>query len=174
MAIVPKGFSGTAGGSWRMYVRGEKALVKKLSVYEKITRLKLYEVLKISLLSLEAESKRLITSGYYKPAVDTGRMRMSVTNEIVSFTPNKAEGKYGTNVDYAIYVHEGTDPHFPPLDAIQEWARLHNIPAFLVAKKLAEEGTKARPFATDALENKRAKITLAFKKALKSDLGASI
>ncbi|MEO0595068.1 MAG: hypothetical protein AAF126_03060 [Chloroflexota bacterium] len=52
--------------------------------------------------------------------------------------------------EYAVYVEEGTRPHFPPLDAIRPWADRHGIPAFLVARKIAREGTDPRYFMRDS------------------------
>lgn len=141
MPTVPRGFSGTAGAKFGVFVRGYKSLQRKLATYEKVTQLKSYEALKRSLILLEAEMKKLITYGYYRPAVQRGRMRLSVGGQIISFTPVKAEAKVGTNVYYAIYVHEGT--------------------RFMIA----------RPFAVDALDNKRNEIMNMFEKAYKYDLG---
>ena len=91
-----------------------------------------FDNLKRALIILEAESVRLITSGYYQPAVDTGRLRQSITSQVVLFTGTQAEGLVGTNVFYAIYVHEGT--------------------IFM----------RKRPFLADALKNKQVEIQAIF------------
>lgn len=43
---------------------------------------------------------------------------------------------------YAIFVEEDTRPHWPPPGALSGWADRHGIPEFLVARKIAQEGTE--------------------------------
>jgi len=85
--------------------------------------------------------------------VDTGRLRSSITSRVAEH-----QVFIGSNVEYAPYVEFGTDPHFPPLDAMQPWARRHGFPAgrsgaFLVAQAIARRGTRARAFLKPALES---------------------
>lgn len=49
-------------------------------------------------------------------------------------------------VDYAIYVHEGTRAHFPPVSAVSRWAVSHGINPWALAVSMAKKGTKANPF----------------------------
>jgi len=68
--------------------------------------------------------------------VDTGKMKKSLR-----FT----WGPWGARVDAkkpAGWVDWGTKPHWPPVKALQGWARRHGIPAFLVARKIAKDGTE--------------------------------
>lgn len=94
-------------------------------------------------LRVQARARRLCP-------VDEGRLRSSIQ---VGFG-NDSRGhfvKVGTDVSYAIYVHEGTRPHWPPVLALGGWAQRHNIAAFLVARAVARHGTRAHPFLRDAL-----------------------
>jgi RNA-splicing ligase RtcB len=52
----------------------------------------------------------------------TGEMRKNIGYEIHKEAA-KIIGVFGTgaNVPYSIYRHEGTRPHWPPIDAIQKW-----------------------------------------------------
>lgn len=100
------------------------------------SRLNGLQALEKSLLLIEAEAKRLIKSGYYQPAIDTGRMIGSITYEINVAGLTELEGRVGTNVEYAIYVHNGT-------------ARM-----------------KARPFLLDAVANKQEQIVDIFNKVI--------
>ena len=60
----------------------------------------------------------------------------------------------GANAPHAIFVHEGTKPHWPPAKPIRVWVHKKlNVPAeeidtvtYLVQRKIAREGTKAKPF----------------------------
>lgn len=70
----------------------------------------------------------------------------------------------GTNVDHAIFVHEGTKPHWPNRKSILAWVH-RKFPkyrsdlkkkkslAFLVSRKIAKYGTEANPFLKDAFDN---------------------
>lgn len=53
---------------------------------------------------------------------------------------------------HSIYAHEPTRPHWPPVAALQGWAKRHGIDAFLVAKAISEKGTEGVPFLKDAAE----------------------
>lgn len=88
----------------------------------------------------------------YTP-VDTGRLRASITTQV---EPLRAT--VGTNVKYSSFVEFGTRPHFPPLSAMQPWARRHGFPtgkagAFLVALAIARHGTRPRYMFKYALED---------------------
>ena len=54
--------------------------------------------------------------------------------------------------EYAIFVEEGTKPHWAPRDALQGWADRHGIPVFLVQRKIAQDGTEPRYFWRDTIE----------------------
>lgn len=124
-----------------------------------------------SVLTVEGEAKRLAP-------VDTGRLRASLTHR-VDPEPVPRFGEVGTNVFYAPYVHEGREPgKMPPVSAIQTWVhhkgiggkvlgqgRIRRAPAaveraiaFVIARRIAQVGIKARPFLRDALEKSRKAI----------------
>lgn len=76
--------------------------------------------------------------------VDTGRLRNSITHEV---DRGGQRARVGSNVSYARAVEFGTRPHFPPLAALQPWARRHGFPAgrrgaWLVARTIAVRGTR--------------------------------
>lgn len=80
-----------------------------------------------------------------------------------------------TNADYSVYVHDGTKPHWPPVDKIQKWVRIKKLAAsysekgnrqggtkrqhaedrrvaWLIARKIARKGTKGIKFFDIALK----------------------
>jgi len=73
--------------------------------------------------------------------VDTGRYRNSIV-PAVSTRANVVEGIVGSNLSYAPYVVLGTRPHYPPLAALQVWARRHGISARAVQRAIGRRGTK--------------------------------
>lgn len=108
-----------------------------------------------SALELEAAVKE-------RTPVDTARLRDSITHEVDAHqVPEWA--RVGTNVDYARPVEEGRRPHWPPLAALQPWARRHGFPAgragaFLVARAIAARGTKARHMFRDGFREVRGQV----------------
>lgn len=79
------------------------------------------------------------------------------------------KGTLLNTAEYAYWVHEGTSPgHFPPLAAIEPWAKRHKIPAFLVARKIFREGTEGTPFFQLALDKRDRQADSIFAKALEN------
>ena len=93
----------------------------------------------------------------YAP-VDTGRLRASIVPE-VRMAGADVVGVVGTNVKYGPFMELGTRPHWPPLGALETWARRHGTTAFVVARAIARRGTKARRYLQKALQNNREAIT---------------
>lgn len=87
----------------------------------------------------------LVSGIYYKTTVTPSGM------ETVVRPSDKAD-------EYAIFVERGTKPHFPPIAALQGWADRHGIPAFLVARKIARDGTEPRYMWRDTLNDLQQKV----------------
>jgi len=84
--------------------------------------------------------------------VDTGILRGSVKTDMDSAAmPQWAS--WLTNTKYAPYVEFGTKPHFPPVGALEGWAKRHNTSAFIVARAIARHGTKPHLMFTMAAED---------------------
>ncbi len=91
--------------------------------------------------------------------VDTGRLRASILPEVRSNAlTGSVMGVVGSNVDYAPYMELGTKAHFPPLSALEVWAKRHGTTAFVVAKAIARKGIKARRFLQGGIEQNESKI----------------
>lgn len=72
--------------------------------------------------------------------------------------------------NYAVFVHEGTRAHFPPVmkgKGLDLWARRKNINAWAVAKAMSRKGTKRNPFLERAVKKRETKVNSLFNKALK-------
>jgi hypothetical protein len=78
---------------------------------------------------------------------DTGKMKKSL---------RFAWGPWGATVAAKTpggWVDQGTKPHWPPVKALEGWAKRHGIPAFLVARSIARKGTKRTGWFTDAISD---------------------
>lgn len=110
---------------------------------------------------VEAEAKRLCP-------VDTNRLRSSIGHQLIT-DGGALSVRVGTNVDYALFVHEGTRPHIIRPRTKKALAFVWpnapgNIAAgrpkrskrgksgpFVVLAYVQHPGTRARPFLVDAL-----------------------
>ncbi len=114
---------------------------------------------------LESAGRTVELAAKEKVTVDTGRLRSSITTKVET-----DRAIVGSNLKYAPYIEFGTRPHFPPLSAMQPWARRHGFPAgirgaFLVARKIARFGTPARPYLLPALNQSAGAIRRFLEKA---------
>lgn len=107
-----------------------------------------------------------------KKAVASGELMRNINAEVVR-EAGKIIGVVGVggNVPYGIYRHEGTKPHFPPIEAIKKWVIIKGLVrdkgrpvsvrgakksvnldaeaksiAYLIARKISRKGTQGLPF----------------------------
>jgi HK97 gp10 family phage protein len=102
--------------------------------------------------------------------VDTGRLRASITPEVRrgAGMDNVVIGVVGSNVTYAPYMELGTQAHFPPVAALETWARRHGLTALVVARAIGRRGLAARRFLQRAFEDNRDRIKNILERAVKS------
>ena len=92
--------------------------------------------------------------------IDTGRLRSNIIYRVFFGT-----AVISPNVDYAVYVHEGTRPHSMPFNAVEPWARRKGIPAGAVWQSIRHKGTKGNPFMRRAAEQSGDGVRKFFKDA---------
>jgi HK97 gp10 family phage protein len=97
--------------------------------------------------------------------VDTGRLRASITPEVRT-EGRTVIGVVGSNLFYAPYSELGTRPHWPPLAALEVWARRHGTTAFVVARAISRRGTKAVRFLQRAVEDNQQRIVTILDRAV--------
>jgi HK97 gp10 family phage protein len=102
--------------------------------------------------------------------VDIGLLRASITPS-VSSSGNTTTGVVGSNVKYAPFMELGTRPHWPPLAALEVWARRHGTTAYVVARAIARRGLKARRYLGRALEDNTRKIIKIFRDEVRRIIG---
>lgn len=99
-------------------------------------------------------------------AWDTGNLANTI---VVKREDQGLTSKIEAQAPYAPYVEYGTRPHFPPMDALEGWARRHGFEsAWPICKAISERGLKERPFLLPAYLKVRdvffKKITEVFRK----------
>lgn len=94
-----------------------------------------------SAIDVQREAKERLKE---QKAWDTGHLANTV---IVERSPDGMIAEVGPTAPYGVYVEAGARPHFPPLDALEGWAKRHGFSsAWPICKAIAERGLKARPF----------------------------
>lgn len=123
-------------------VKGLDELEHKLEHADEHLKQELAKAMVVSTFKVKNDIQEKITN---KGISNTGELRRSVT--VIEASPYK--GIVGVGEKYGAFVEFGTSPHFPPVDAIERWAQTKlGQPGlgFIIAKKIAREGTEAQPF----------------------------
>ena len=131
-------------GEFRVKIEGVKELQKKLSD-PNFVKGPLRDFFEKSAFTILATAQELVPR-------DRSRLAGSIH---IKIEPLRAQ--VGTNIFYAPFVEFGTRPHWPPIAAMDPWARRHGFPPgrsgmFLVARAIARKGTRAQPYMQPALE----------------------
>ena len=90
-------------------------------------------------------------------AMDTGHLSTTILAE---FSPTKIEAEIGPTAKYGPYIEFGAGPavgrkkFFPPMEALESWARQHGFEsAWPICKAISERGLRARPYLTPAYDD---------------------
>lgn len=122
-------------------VEGLKELQKEI---EKMTKRQAHESKKevyASGIDIQRIAKEKLR-GY--GAWDTGNLANSIMVDLVQ---SGSVAEIGPEALYGIYVEMGARAHFPPPDALEDWARRHGFDsAWPICKVIAERGLTARPY----------------------------
>lgn len=88
--------------------------------------------------------------------VDTGQLASSIEAVVENVGKTITEIRVGSNNDAAAPQEFGTEPHFPPVSALRDWARRvlgDESAAYPVARSIAETGLDAQPYLRPAFED---------------------
>ena len=103
----------------------------------------------------------------------SGLTARSITSDVAS-TPTGVLGVVASSAPNALFLELGTRPHMPPVAAIEPWVRAvlgirepkeAKRVAFLVARKIAREGTPAREPLGKAIAVTEAQVLMMFERA---------
>lgn len=123
-------------------------------------------------LMLERETMEVLAAN---DKIATGDLRKSVSYKVTRLLSDYLITCF-TNTNYAVYVHDGTRPHFPPIEPIMQWVKRKRLSgsysikthdrignkskqfdedrqlAFMIARSIAKKGTKGLKFFDIALK----------------------
>lgn len=143
-------------------VKGWDDLKKIASRYPEASKTHINWAIRRAIISIQGDSMK-------NAPKDTGRLAGSLRTKFGDFW-----GVLEAGAGYALPVHEGTKPHFPPTSALEGWVRRHfgvsgkqaQSIAFLIARKISQTGTRPRPFMRDAVGVNEVRIDQDFNTAL--------
>jgi len=136
-------------------------LVKGFERAPEITQTELYKAAMLSTMLLEREIKENTPRGVGAGGGLAGSINSRVT------TPGDAiVGVVGSPLNYAEPVELGSKPHFPPVQAIEDWVNMKlgkggkegRSMAFAIARKISREGTKGAFMFETGLEDNEEQI----------------
>lgn len=142
-------------GNLRVEITGIKELQAAFLQSPTIATTEINTAIKKSILLMKTAATK------YAP-VDLGFLRNS--GMVSEFSNMK--GVLKNTAPYAIYVHDGTLPHWPNITAITPWAERHGIVPFVLARSIADKGTKANPFFKKAIDESNTQVQNSFTVAL--------
>jgi HK97 gp10 family phage protein len=141
----------------KVEVTGIDELVKSFTKSPAVVRKYANEAIKKSVFTLLANAR-------INTPVDRGFLRGAAM--VTSFEDFK--GMLKNQAPYAIYVHEGTRPHYVSTKAIEGWANRKGIPPWAVRRAIMTKGTKAQPFFNDSVEASQEEVQKFFNQAAQS------
>lgn len=138
-----------------------EGLDEMIEVFKKApeeTTKELNRFIKKSLLKILGESRKLapVDQGFLRGAAMVTQFR-----NLIGILENTAP--------YAVFVHDGTRPHWPPFgvgQGVEPWARKHGIPAFLAARSISRKGTEGTPFFDDAIKKTQTTVQRIFDRSI--------
>ena len=99
-------------------------------------------------LKLEADTVDVIDENDIR---SEGSLRKSISSETLNRSTEAVLSylvKVFGNVNYAVFVHEGTKPHFPPIEPIMRWVKNKGIGQQFYIKSKRAVATKRKPVKT--------------------------
>jgi len=141
----------------RLELRGAEELTAALARSPQVVRLTQAEAMTAALLLVERDARRNVRQ-------DTRRLMNSITHSLRT-EPNRLVGRVGPSLRYGLYVERGTRPHWPPIAALQGWARRHGVNPYALQRAIGRRGTRPRPFLVPAYLRNAERIIRLFAQA---------
>jgi hypothetical protein len=133
---------------FKVEIKGDKEIARLLKRIPKEKEAEVKVEVGDIALKMQARARAYLRT---EPAMDTGNLANSILAEL---SPTAIEAEIGPVAKYGPYVEFGTRPHFPPMEALEAWARHHGFEsAWPICKVIAERGLRARPYLGPAYED---------------------
>lgn len=143
----------------RVKVKGANELARNLSNAKGQFPVFMRRALTKSVIKLQKEAKHEA-----KGSRDTGTLIRNIKRSVKGL-----RGEVVSGAKHSVFVEEGTRPHMPPIAPLEAWAaRKLGSPGlgFVIARKIAREGTEAQPFMQPAVDSSENAILGYFEKEI--------
>lgn len=148
-------------------------VARGLDLYQKRTFMSIQKAVAISMAHVVRAAVKYIRT---RDIIAEGSLLSSITS-VVRRETERIIGEAGTNMQHAVFVHQGTRPHWPPPGPIQKWVALKmrrgmletddiRSTAFLVSRAISRRGTRARPFLAVSLRSQQSRMVREVVKAI--------
>ena len=145
----------------KIEIKGDKEIARLLKRIPKEKEAEVKAEVGNIALKMQARARAYLRTA---PAMDTGNLANSILAEL---SPTAIEAEIGATAKYSPYVEFGTRPHFPPMEALEAWARHHGFEnAWPICKVIAERGLRARPYLTPAYDDFSGELVIRLEKVL--------
>jgi len=131
-------------GLFSVKARGE-LVIKAVDRLARTSEETIKSVLAKGAIDLQREIKANIKKQH---AIDTGNLWRSVQ---IKTKEGGLVKEVIEQADYGVYVERGTKKHFPPVKALELWAKRRGLNVYAVVKAIGKKGTKAKPHFIPAL-----------------------
>lgn len=107
--------------------------------------------------------------------IEKGEVPIGVSNQLrqsimMKLIPNNVT--IAPNKNYAVSVHEGTPPHYVPVnnprDPLRIWAISKGLNPYAVQKSIAKKGTKPNPFVERTVSKAEGEVRRIFSQVLEN------
>jgi len=137
--IAPESFLTTRLPKFSMTLEGVDRVKRIFKQISKNTQSSMYNAISAATAIVAFEAQRITRVGPYK-AYKTGKLSNSIKGMVEKFALDMVEGVAGVfNVDYAIYVHEGTSNMIPKPFLLLALKRKRKIVIKLLRKALEKD-----------------------------------
>lgn len=146
-----------------MKIEGTEQLLRNLSKYEKEKIEAIYQ-------AAAGVQAMVVNSARSACPVHTTTLLKSIMAGVVEIKMNEVTAEVKAESEYASWVELGTRPHFPPTQALEQWAedKLGDARlAFVVARAISRRGTPPRPFLGPALMSHQSTFRSAIARAMR-------
>lgn len=141
----------------RLTIEGLPEMVRKFSGSEEILTRHFSKAIAKAAILLQAQAR-------VEAPIHDGQLRQRIVlGPILGL-----KGSVQAQAPYSFWVHEGRRPgKMPPIAPLEKWAVDHGMPGagFLIARKIAQRGTKPNPFFTRAKERVDSQLPPIWKQA---------
>lgn len=144
----------------KIEINGLNELLKIAEKFPSVSEKHINFAIQRSLIRIQDGAKRNAPFG------TSGQLRNNWDISTGRFTGALKSNAQSNGFYYGSAVEFGTRPHFPPVSALNMWAKKKGINPYVLARSISRKGTKANPFFQSAIDSQQDNVNKEFDNAL--------